>query len=64
MADDPVLNRINHRMDIIELANREREHQRAKERKAAGICACGNKVEDCRPEICTHRFAHDAMWGN
>lgn len=27
-------------------------------------CGCGHHVDDCRPEICSHRFAQDAIWGN
>lgn len=30
----------------------------------AGICGCGHPIDDCRPEICSHRFAQDAIWGN
>jgi hypothetical protein len=30
----------------------------------AGVCGCGHPVEKCRPEVCSHKFARAAIWGD
>lgn len=27
-------------------------------------CACGYPRDRCRPEVCSHSFARDALWGS
>ena len=52
------------RIDRLDRMLAEQAERRYQDRKARGECRCGHPKSDCRPEICSHPFARDAMWGN
>jgi hypothetical protein len=52
--------------DAMNAALREEEtrRRRAEDRRARGVCSCGHPLADCRPEVCRHEFAREALWGS